>query len=146
MFQDSRNCFNNSTSCVICLRCGGKLIVWSLRSIWVYRFIQNINKRPKQIEICKTIVLYWIACWIAYWIDYCDPYWLWSLFPPHVWTDLGLAWGAKGPGPDRLGFGLGAKGPGPDRLGFGLGGQGSWAGPAWFLIFRRTMTVMGMLI
>ena len=32
-------------------------------------------------------------------------------------------------------FGLalawGAKGPGPDRLGFGLGGQGSWAGPAW---------------
>ena len=75
-------------------------------------------------------------------------------------TGLGLAWGAKGPGPDRLGFGLGAKGPGraglglargakgpgPDRLGFGLAGQGSWAGPAWFSIFRRTMTVMGMLI
>ena len=52
-------------------------------------------------------------------------------------TGLVLAWGAKGPGPDRLGFGLGAKGPGPDRLGFGLGGQGFWAGPAWFLIFRR---------
>ena len=37
-------------------------------------------------------------------------------------TGLVLAWGAKGPGPDRLGFGWGAKGPGPDRLGFGLGG------------------------
>ena len=74
---------------------------------------------------------------------------------------VGSAWGARGPGPDRLGFGLGgpralgrtgwvlawggqgswagpawvwlgeARGPGPDRLGFGLGGQGSWAGPAW---------------
>ena len=90
-------------------------------------------------------------------------------------TGLGLAWGAKGPGPDQLGFGLGgqaswagpawfwlgrprvlgrtglvlawgAKGPGPDRLGFGLGGQGPWAGPAWFSILRRTMTVIGMLI
>ena len=34
---------------------------------------------------------------------------------PRVLGRAGLAWGAKGPGPDRL----------------GLGGQGSWAGPAW---------------
>ena len=34
---------------------------------------------------------------------------------PRVLGRTGLAWGAKGPGPDRL----------------GLGGQGSWAGPAW---------------
>ena len=31
-----------------------------------------------------------------------------------------------------MGLAWGAKGPGPDRLGFWLGGQGSWAGPAWF--------------
>ena len=42
--------------------------------------------------------------------------------------------------------GGGAGGPGPDRFGSGVGGQGSWAGPAWFLILRRTMTVMGMSI
>ena len=63
---------------------------------------------------------------------------------------LGLAWGSKGPGPDRLGLGgqgswagrlggprvlgrtglaWGAKGPGPDRL--GLGGQLGRAGLAW---------------
>ena len=39
--------------------------------------------------------------------------------PPAVFQQIlgraGLAWEAKGPGPDRL----------------GLGGQGSWAGPAW---------------
>ena len=63
---------------------------------------------------------------------------------------MGLAWGTKGPGPDRLGFGLGgqgswagpawlAKGPGPDLLDFGFGGQGSWAGLARFLILRRTI-------
>ena len=54
------------------------------------------------------------------------PAWFW-LGGPRVLgrTGLVLAWGAKGPGPDRLGF--------------GLGGQGSWAGPAWFLILRRTI-------
>ena len=89
-------------------------------------------------------------------------------------TGLVSAWGAKGPGPDRLGFGLGGQGSwaGPARV--WLGGQGSWAGPAWFwlggprvlgraglvlntwkdhdsdedvnIILRRSMTVMGMLI
>ena len=50
--------------------------------------------------------------------SWAGPAWFW-LGGPRVLgrTGLALAWGAKGPGPDRLGF--------------GLGGQGSWAGPAW---------------
>ena len=50
--------------------------------------------------------------------SWAGPAWLW-LGGPRVLgrTGLGLAWGAKGPGPDRLWF--------------GLGGRGSWAGPVW---------------
>ncbi len=36
---------------------GGKLIVWSLRSIWAYQRIQNISKRSNNIGSCKTIIL-----------------------------------------------------------------------------------------
>ena len=48
--------------------------------------------------------------------SWAGPAWFW-LGGPRVLAraGLGLAWGAKGPGPGRLGF--------------GLGGQGSWAGP-----------------
>ena len=77
--------------------------------------------------------------------------------------------GAKGPGPDRLGFRPFRPGLGGGEGGGG-GGQGSWAGPAWFLLYfkkhesdgdvniillrnmtvirmlLRSMTVMGMLI
>ena len=61
---------------------------------------------------------------------------------PRVLGRTGLAWGAKGPGPDRLGFGLGAKGPGPDRLGFrpfrpSLGGGAGWGGWAYVLANAR---------
>ena len=55
--------------------------------------------------------------------SWAGPAWFW-LGGPRVLgrTGLGLAWGAKGPGPGRLGLAWGAKGPGPDWLGFGLGG------------------------
>ena len=94
-----------------------------------------------------------------YCIDYCIAYWYCLLAPViPVWnnstvlfrcgTGPACVWlgGPRVPGRTSLGLAWGAKGPGPDRLGFGLGGQGSWAGLAWFLILRGTMTVMGMLI
>ena len=41
----------------------------------------------------------------------------------------------------------GAQGPGPDRLCFGLGGQGSWAGPAWVWLGRpRVLGRAGLVL
>ena len=37
----------------LCTLRGGKLIVWSLRSIWAYYFVQNITERSKTSILLK---------------------------------------------------------------------------------------------
>ena len=71
-----------------------------------------------------VFICFLYTCWIAYWIAY---------------------WTATAYWQSNTTWALGFYCPWFKML-LGLGGQGSWAGPAWFLILRRTMTVMGMLI
>ena len=100
--------------------------VWSLRSCWLWQFIQNRCERPKTIEFFE------MAVW------HCIGYWYCLLAPViAVWNVLARVWLG---GPRVLGrTGLVGQGSWAGPAWFWLGGQGSWAGPAWFLILRRTI-------
>ena len=77
---------------------GQKLIVYTLPSIWQYPFFQNDITIPVfcQNRLIKKIGFVCIVLPIV--------------LPTVLPIGLGLARGAKGPGPDRLGFGLGGQG------------------------------------